>query len=161
MSEEKKPEAYPSIERSLDKIVDKLEGNTDDTYEESVPSVEKSLWKIADLFEPGSKEDGDDEGGEGGVFNVQLERTETNPDGHYVTTYSLNKTWNEIHDAFLTRPVLVHSQVYGIGIITNVAELVNNNVTEYLIMTTIPDPWGGVFTFTVSDPDSYPEITMS
>ena len=44
------PEAYPSIERSLDKIVDKMEGKDSDVYKESVPSVERSMWKIAELY---------------------------------------------------------------------------------------------------------------
>lgn len=75
------PEAYPSIERSLDKIVDKMEGNTAaEVFKEAVPSVEKSLWKIADLFEAGSKEDdADDE-----------EPTEIIYDKNNVNRYILN-----------------------------------------------------------------------
>ena len=146
MSEEKKLEAYPSIERSLDKIVDKLEGYTDNIYEESVPSVEKSLYKIADLFDPGSKE--------GGVFNVQLEITETNANGHYATIYKLNKTYNEIYNAFLTQPVLIHSQERGIGIITNVG---HDEHSGYFIGITID---GGLGLYTI-DPDGYPEFIMT
>ena len=43
------PEVYPSVARSLDKIIDKMEGN-EETYKEAVPSVERSMWKIAELF---------------------------------------------------------------------------------------------------------------
>lgn len=44
------PEVYPSVARSLDKIVDKMEGN-EVTYKEAVPSIEYSLHKIAELYE--------------------------------------------------------------------------------------------------------------
>lgn len=46
-------DAVPSIERSLDKIVDELTGSVE-SYKEAVPSVERSLDKIATLYERGA-----------------------------------------------------------------------------------------------------------
>lgn len=52
-----KIQAYPSIERSLDKIVDKLQGTAIESYKEAVPSIEYSMAKIADLIGSGSQDD--------------------------------------------------------------------------------------------------------
>lgn len=72
-NKKKEPEAYPSIERSLDKIVDKMEGNAVDSFKEAVPSVERSLYKIADLLEIDSGEEEEESGGTS-FYSIDFDR---------------------------------------------------------------------------------------
>lgn len=92
-------------------------------------------------------EDGIANAGGGGVLVVNA--TKTSSSG---STYILDKTWQEIHDAFLSVPVIIHQ--------------ISDNGDGYLAVTLVGDSRpedgvmvnaGGSATFIADNPTDYPE----
>ena len=98
-----------------------------------VLGVENGAWSVVN--------------GGGGVLVVNA--TKTSSSG---STYILDKTWQEIHDAFLSVPVIIHQ--------------ISDNGDGYLAVTIVSDSRpedgvmvnaGGSATFIADNPTDYPE----